>query len=116
MEKELIIRDARAEDAERLLEIYAYYVLNTAVSFEYAVPSVEEFGERMRRTQGKYPYLVCEKQHTVIGYAYAGPTASEKPIPGLRRRRSMWTGSITDRGWVLCYMRCWKTGCANRAS
>ena len=72
MKKELIIRDARAEDAERLLEIYAYYVLNTAVSFEYAVPSVEEFGERMRRTQGKYPYLVCEKQHTVIGYAYAG--------------------------------------------
>ena len=55
MEKELIIRNARADDAERLLEIYAHYVLNTAVSFEYAVPSVEEFGERMRRTQGEYP-------------------------------------------------------------
>ena len=47
MEKELIIRDARAEDAGRLLEIYAHYVLNTAVSFEYAVPSVEEFRERI---------------------------------------------------------------------
>ena len=72
MEKGLIIRDARAEDAERVLEIYAHYVLNTAVSFEYAVPSVEEFGERIRRTREKYPYLVCEKQNTAIGYAYAG--------------------------------------------
>ena len=32
---EYIIRDVRIEDAERLVEIYSYYVLNTAVSFEY---------------------------------------------------------------------------------
>ena len=60
MESEWIIRDARAEDAERLLEIYAHYVLNTAVSFEYTVPSVPEFRERIRKTREKYPYLVCE--------------------------------------------------------
>ena len=69
----LTIRDARVTDAERLLEIYAHYVLNTAVSFEYTVPSLSEFRERIRKTKEKYPYLVCENAHEVIGYAYAGP-------------------------------------------
>ena len=50
MSNELKIRNARIEDAERLVEIYAYYVRNTAVSFEYKVPSVSEFSERIRKT------------------------------------------------------------------
>ena len=52
------IREATTEDAARLVEIYSYYVLNTAVSFEYEVPSVEEFTERMRNVMKKYPYPV----------------------------------------------------------
>ena len=47
MDNGLIIRDVREEDAERLAEIYAYYVRNTAVSFEYTAPSVSEFRERI---------------------------------------------------------------------
>ena len=39
----LKIRDVKLEDAARLVEIYSYYVLNTAVSFEYAVPTVKKF-------------------------------------------------------------------------
>lgn len=66
------IRVAEAEDAERLVEIYSYYVLNTAVSFEYEVPTVEEFRQRILKTKEKYPYLVCEKDGKVIGYSYAG--------------------------------------------
>ena len=69
---DFVIRKARIEDAERLVEIYSYYVLNTAVSFEYDVPSVEEFKERIRHTLEKYPYLVCMKEGSIIGYAYAG--------------------------------------------
>ena len=57
------IREATTEDAARLVEIYSYYVLNTAVSFEYEVPSVEEFTERMRNVMKKYPYLVAVKMH-----------------------------------------------------
>ena len=41
--KEVIIREARREDASRLLEIYAYYIENTAITFEYTVPSLKEF-------------------------------------------------------------------------
>ena len=43
MSNEYIIREAKIEDAERLIEIYSYYVLNTAVSFEYEVPTVSTF-------------------------------------------------------------------------
>ncbi len=72
MENELKIRDVRTGDADRLQEIYAYYVLNTAVSFEYSAPSVDEFRRRIERTQAEYPYLVSEARGSVIGYAYAG--------------------------------------------
>ena len=51
---ELKIRDAQVEDAPRLLEIYSHYVLNTAVSFEYEVPTLEEFSERIRSIKKKY--------------------------------------------------------------
>ncbi|MBR3643658.1 MAG: GNAT family N-acetyltransferase, partial [Parasporobacterium sp.] len=37
------IRSAVAADAERLLKIYAYYVEETAITFDYEVPSLEEF-------------------------------------------------------------------------
>lgn len=67
-----IIRDAKMEDAGRILEIYAYYVEKTAISWEYDVPTLAEFEERMRKTMKKYPYLVVEEDGRVQGYAYAG--------------------------------------------
>ena len=70
---EIIIRDADINDAERLLEIFAYYVMNTAISFEYEVPSLAEFQSRIHKTKKKYPYLVIEKDGIIQGYAYAGP-------------------------------------------
>lgn len=66
------IRTARPEDAIELLEIYAPYVRETAVTYEYTVPSQEEFASRIRRTMEKYPYLVAEKDGEILGYAYAG--------------------------------------------
>lgn len=67
------IRTAVFSDAKRLLEIYAYYIMETAVSFEYDVPSLSEFETRMRNTLKNYPYLVIEVNGRVVGYAYAGP-------------------------------------------
>ena len=69
---EMIIRSATTEDAARLLEIYAYYVENTAISFECEVPSLEEFKNRIAATLEKYPYLVLEEDGMIRGYAYAG--------------------------------------------
>ena len=66
------IRSAGPEDAGRLLEIYGYYVVNTAVTFEYDIPSPEAFRARIENTLKRYPYLVLEEGGVVKGYAYAG--------------------------------------------
>lgn len=67
------IRTAEMSDAEAILSIYAPYVENTAITFEYDVPSIEEFRMRIEGTLKKYPYLVAETdEEGIIGYAYAG--------------------------------------------
>lgn len=73
MENGVRIRTATVEDAEAILAIYAPYVTDTAITFEYEVPGIEEFRERIRHTLKRYPYLVAEKDGVIIGYAYAGP-------------------------------------------
>ncbi len=72
IQNEIKIRVAKVEDAEELVEIYAPYVKETAITFEYEVPSVEEFAGRIRKTLTKYPYLVAVSGNEIVGYAYAG--------------------------------------------
>lgn len=72
MEQQVLIREATVEDAAAIQAIYAPYVEGTAISFEYMVPTVEEFEQRIARTKEIYPYLVAEVDGKVIGYAYAG--------------------------------------------
>lgn len=67
------IRTATVHDAENILKIYAPYVENTAITFEYEVPSVEEFSRRIESTLRRYPYIVAERGDDILGYAYAGP-------------------------------------------
>ena len=67
------IRNAAPADAGRILEIYAYYVEHTAISFEYQVPTLTEFQARMKETMERYPYLVAEADGKILGYAYAHP-------------------------------------------
>lgn len=69
----ITIRMANPADAQALLNIYAPYVINTAITFEYDVPSVEEFSSRIAHTLEKYPYLIAEEGGNILGYAYASP-------------------------------------------
>lgn len=69
---EIRIEIATPADAAALLDIYAHYVRNTAITFEYEVPSLEEFAARIRHTLEKYPYLVAKQGDEILGYAYAG--------------------------------------------
>ena len=71
MEK-LRFRVARPEDAEELLKIYAPYVTETAITFEYEVPSVEAFRTRITNTLKTYPYIVAVMEDHIVGYAYVG--------------------------------------------
>lgn len=69
--QELKIRVAVLEDTTQLLHIYEPYVRETAITFEYQVPTVEEFSPRIQKVLQKYPYLVAEQAGEILGYAYA---------------------------------------------
>ena len=64
------IRMAKLTDVPRILEIYSYYVENTAISFEYDVPSLEAFTQRFLGITAEFPWLVWEENGAVLGYAY----------------------------------------------
>lgn len=66
------IVNATPSDAEELLEIYSYYVENSAVTFEYTSPSVEEFRNRIITYTAKYPYLkAIDESGKALGFAFA---------------------------------------------
>lgn len=64
------IRPATVQDIPRILEIYAPYVENTAISFEYTVPTLAEFSQRFLHITEQFPWLVWEENGIVLGYAY----------------------------------------------
>lgn len=66
------------KDAEELLAIYRPYVIETAISFEYEVPSVEEFKKRINDISAKYPYIKAVCDGKILGYAYAGTFKSRR--------------------------------------
>jgi len=65
------LRIATKADGAALAAIYAYYVENTAITFEYVAPTAEEFGERIAHKLEKYPYIIAEENGRAVGYAYA---------------------------------------------
>ena len=67
---DISIRFAKHEDAKELLKIYAYYVTDTAISFETEVPSEEEFKLRIEEVLKSYPFIVACKDDEILGYAY----------------------------------------------
>ena len=75
MSEQIVIRLATPEDAEAILDIYAKYISETTVSFEVEVPTAEEFRQRMEQIQEHFPWLVCEIDGAVAGYAYASKHA-----------------------------------------
>ena len=66
------IRVAMESDYPGMLEVYKPNVLNTAITFEYEVPSLEEYAKRINNIITHYPCLVCGQNGVVAGFAYAG--------------------------------------------
>ena len=66
-----MIRIATQSDVPAMLAIYAPFVQNTTVSFEYDVPSEAVFQDRFREITVQFPWLVWEEEGRVLGYAYA---------------------------------------------
>ena len=82
----LNIRFAKEEDLTEILNIYIPYILNTAVTFEYEIPSIVEFTSRFRNITNHFPWLVCETDGQIVGYAYA-----ERPF---KRAAYQWVADI----------------------
>ena len=66
----MAIRQATVADLPRILEIYGPYVENTAISFEYTVPTLEAFTQRFLGITAQFPWLVWEENGVILGYAY----------------------------------------------
>ncbi len=72
--KRIRIRPVRPGDAAAVREIYAPYVSDNVTSFELAVPTAEEFEQRIQAQCAQFPWLVAESDEAgVLGYAYASP-------------------------------------------
>ena len=66
-----MIRPAEERDVPEILSIYAPYILNTTITFEYTVPAEGEFLDRFRDVTARFPWLVWEEDGGILGYAYA---------------------------------------------
>lgn len=73
---DVLLRPVTEADASALLAIYAPYVRNTAITFEYEVPTEAEFARRIRTTLTRFPYLAAVRDGEILGYAYTGPFAA----------------------------------------
>jgi len=73
-----MIRVATKDDAAGMLDIYAPFILNSGITQETEVPSVEDFQKRIIANLEERPWLVCEIDGQVTGYAYAGKHRDRK--------------------------------------
>ena len=64
------IRIATTDDSESILKIYAPYIENTSYTFETEVPSIDSFKKRISSYLQNWPWLVCEIEGVIAGYAY----------------------------------------------
>ena len=65
-----MIRIAGEQDVPQILAIYAPYILTTTATFEYDVPTEEEFLQRFQSITARFPWLVWEEDGAILGYAY----------------------------------------------
>jgi L-amino acid N-acyltransferase YncA len=72
------IRDAAAADADACAAIYAPYVTDTVITFEYEPPTAPEMAQRIAAAQRAHAWLVLEDDGRVVGYAYGGPFRSRE--------------------------------------
>ena len=66
-----MLRIATEADVPEILNIYGPYVLTSTATFEYTVPSPEEFTRRFHSITARFPWLVYEEAGEILGYAYA---------------------------------------------
>ena len=100
--EEITIRPVTEADAEKLLSIYAPYVTDTFVTYEYTVPTVEEFRERIRNTLQAYPYFAASAMPMPLHFIPEGR------ISGLRKQQFIWNAGCVGAVSAGCCMKGWR--------
>lgn len=85
-----MIRFAVEADLEEMLEIYRPFVEQTAVSFEYTLPSLEAFRQRFREHVAQFPWLVWQEGERVLAMPMPARLGSGRLTAGVRKARSIW--------------------------
>ena len=96
--EEITIRPVTEADAEKLLAIYAPYVTDTLITYEYTVPTVEEFRERIRNTLQAELSAMLMPPHFI----------PEGRISGLRKQRFIWNAGCVGAVSAGCCMKGWR--------
>lgn len=65
------IRPYEQKDTEKICGIYNYYISNTVITFEETPLTPAAMASRIAAYTKEYPWLVCEVEGEVVGYAYA---------------------------------------------
>ena len=65
-----MIRNVQIVDAQELLDIYNYYVVNTVITFDLEALSLDAFKEKIATVSADYPFIVYEENSEILGYAY----------------------------------------------
>lgn len=81
------IRLATPNDAAQIQAIYAPIVQDTFISFEQVIPNPQEIASRIEKTLQQYPYLVCDIDGQIAGYAYGSAFRT--------RAAYQWTTEVT---------------------
>ena len=106
--EEITIRPVTEADAEKLLAIYAPYVTDTFVTYEYTVPTVEEFRERIRNTLQAYPYFAAVETAESSAMPMPLHFIPEGRISGLRKQRFIWNAGCVGVVSAGCCMKGWR--------
>lgn len=65
-----MIRPVHINDAQELLDMYNYYVMNTTVTFDIEPLTLDVFKEKIKQIITEYPFIVFEENNDILGYAY----------------------------------------------
>jgi len=92
------IRLAGRNDANEIAAMYRPFVESTIISFETVAPEPHEMADRIAATLTRYPWLVCESDGEIAGYAYATK----------HRERKAYQWSVDTSAYV--HPRYWRRG------
>ena len=65
------VRPCTTNDTAAICAIYNHYIEHTVITFEETPLTVAQMQERITAYTQLYPWLVCEDEGEIVGYAYA---------------------------------------------